>query len=162
MERNAVLLSKASVLTGYNDEQVRTHWHMTKKTHSDDPRSNFLNCNSRNKHSCLSLYLPFHLTPSALFLLSSEGMSPLGLAVRQPDPYMAGCAAPAADCPSNTSRGTFSQEDHACCPFDLASSSCCSTQQHFVHVSSPHSVLRHRKTEFGAEVKGEKGRGGKI
>lgn len=135
---------------------------MTKNIYSNNPRSNFISYNSktnnnRNKHSHLSLYLPFHLTPSPLFLLSSEGMSPVGLAVQQPDPYMAGCAAPAADCPSNTSRGTFSQEDHACCPFDLASSSCCSTQQHFVHVSSPHSVLRHKKTESSAEAKGEKG-----
>lgn len=107
--------------------------------------------NKRNKQTSHPLFMP----PSHTFYppcpppphLSSEGMSPLGLAVQQPDPCMAGCAAPAADCPSNTSRETFSQEDHACCPFDLASSSCCSTQQHFVHVSSPHSVLRHQKKQ---------------
>ncbi len=120
---------------------------------SHTPRSKALNCiskinNKGNKHRHLSLYLPSHLTPSPLSPLSSEGMSPLGLAVQQPDPYMAGCAAPAADCPSNTSRAALGQEDHACCPFDPASSSCCSTQQHFVPLSSsPHSVLRHKNTE---------------
>lgn len=69
-------------------------------------------------------------------------MSPLGLAVQQPDPYRAGCTAPAADCPSNTSRAALGQEDHACCPFDPASSSCCSTQQHFVPLS-PHHTLSY-------------------
>ena len=114
--------------------------------------------NKGNKHRHLSLYLPSHLTPSPLSPLSSEGMSPLGLAVQQPDPYMASCAAPAADCPSNTSRAALGQEDHACCPFDPASSSCCSTQQHFVPPSPHHTVLRHKNTDSSAEVEGEKGK----
>lgn len=116
------------------------------------PEVNSLNCNNkknnrRNKHRHLSLYLPSHLTPSPLFPLSSEGMSPLGLAVQRADPYMAGCAAPAADCPSNTSRAALGQEDHACCPFDPASSSCCSTQQHFVPLSPYHTLSYGTKTQ---------------
>lgn len=118
------------------------------------PEVNSLNCNNRqkknnrrNKHRHLSLYLPSHLTPSPLFPLSSEGMSPLGLAVQRPDPYMAGCAAPAADCLSNTSRAALGQEDHACCPFDPASNSCCSTQQHFVPLSPHHTLSYGTKTQ---------------
>lgn len=89
-------------------------------------------------------------------------MSPLGLAVQQPDPYMAGCAAPAADCPSNTSRAALGQEDHACCPFDPASSSCCSTQQHFVPLSPHHTLSYGTKTLNPVqEVEGEKGGEGK-
>lgn len=118
---------------------------------SNNPRCGSGNYNSKtnnkgNKHRHLSIYLPSHLTPSPLFPLSSEGMSPLGLVVQQPDPYMAGCAAPAADCPSNTSRAALGQEDHACCPFDPASSSCCSTQQHFVPLSPHHTLSYGTKT----------------
>lgn len=105
------------------------------------------NNNPRNNSSRYK-YQPIYPSSNTfcLFPLSSEGMSPLGLAVQQPDPYMAGCAAPAVDCPSNTSRAALGQEDHACCPFDLASSSCCSTQQHFVPLSLYRTLSCSTKT----------------
>lgn len=104
--------------------------------------------NGRKNSSSISPPLYYCLPSSSQ---SSEGMSPMGLAVQRPDPYMAGCAAPAADCPSNTSRAALGQEDHACSPFDQASSSCCSTQQHFVPVSPHHTLSYGTKTQIPAQ-----------
>lgn len=122
-------------------ENIKNIW---KKKKMPDVKKN----NKRDKHRHLQCVLP---SPSNTFfpfppLMFSEGMSALGPAVQQPDPYRAGCAAPAADCPSNTSREVSGQEDRACCPFDPASSSCCSTQQHFVPLSPHHTLSYGTKT----------------